>query len=71
MIAGRLSNFLSEVQELLESTAADPSSWFPPELHQPLQFGWEEVRPSFDMAGRYLAEPPDVSLLELNSRTAD
>lgn len=59
-----LVNFVSEVQELLGNTVADPSRWFPTELHEPLQSAWEEVTPSFDMAGRYLTEPPDASLLE-------
>jgi hypothetical protein len=59
-----LANFLSEVQVLLGDTVADPSTWFPTELHEPLQSAWEELKPSFDLAGRYLAEPPDANLLE-------
>jgi hypothetical protein len=59
-----LATFVSEVEELLGGTLANPATWFPVDLQEPLQSAWEELAPSFAMAPRYLAEPPDANLLE-------
>jgi hypothetical protein len=59
-----LANFVSEVRWLLGQMLEDRETWFPSDLREPLRSAWEEIQPSFDMATRYLIEPPDANLLE-------
>jgi hypothetical protein len=59
-----LAAFLRELQSILPTARADHPEWFASDLLEPLSDAWDEVVPSFEMAIRYLEEPPDANLLD-------
>ena len=63
---GLLVEFLTTLRSVLEDSLRDPqrAPWFLTALYDPLLGGWDDVQPSFDMAIRYLSEPPDPNLLD-------
>ena len=59
-----LSRFLTELHTVLRSTVDEHGNWFPSLLRQPIRDAWEEVQPNFEIASRYLREPPNAALLD-------
>jgi hypothetical protein len=59
-----LVDFIFDVQGFLSEALNDHADWFLADLREPLSEAFDDLQPSFDMAVKYLVDPPDPHLLD-------